>query len=338
MRLLEFDYFEPESLGEAVAKVGELKDNYQIIAGGTDLLTALKQRLITPSGLLSLDKILSLKEIKEENGLLVIGAMCTLEDLLCSDLVAEKFPALKHAAREVGSPLLRPLATIGGNVCLNTRCRFYNQSQFWRSTREKCFKAGGDICHVTNKQGSCMATFSADLPPVLIAYGAKIRLAGPEGTRTLPLDQFYTAEGRNPHKIMAGSGEILTGIEVPLPTPQVNCIYQKFRMRESIDFPVLGVAVMLKLANGKPGKHGVNGVICADACLVITGAEPAPVIAVRARKELLQQELEMNLLSKVAQIAASEIHPIKTSLISPRYKREIAKIVITEALKKAGGI
>lgn len=329
MRLLEFDYLEPESLEDAAIKMGEFNGNCQVIAGGTDLLIALKQRLTAPSGLVSLDKIPSLRDIKEKNGVIVIGAMCTLEDILCSELIAKKLPALKQAAWEVGSPLLRSLATIGGNVCLNTRCRFYNQSSFWRSARETCFKAGGGICHVTNKQESCVSTFSADIPPALIAYGANIRLVGPGGERTLPLDQFYTADGRFPHKILAGSREILTEIEVPVPTAQVGSTYHKYRLRESIDFPLLGVAVMLKLHDGK---------FCEDARLVITGAESAPVEAVRAREELLHHELEPDLLATVAKTAASEIHPIKTSLVSPRYKREVAKIIVTEALKKAGGI
>ncbi|NMB35827.1 MAG: hypothetical protein GX989_06015 [Firmicutes bacterium] len=332
MRLLEFDYFEPRNLEDAVTKVREFDGNYQIIAGGTDLLTALKQRLSAPAGLVSLDHISSLKDIWEEDDVITIGAMCTLEDVLSSSLIAEKLPALNQAAWDVGSPLLRPLATIGGNICLNTRCRFYNQSSFWRSSRDTCYKAGGNICHVTNKRDSCVATFSADIPPVLIAHGARVRLAGPKGVRTLPLEQFYTADGRFPHVIMAGSGEILQEIEVPLPAPQVSCVYHKFRMRESIDFPVLGVAVMLKLGEKKSGKY------CEDACLVITGAEPAPVEAVQAREELLHRRLEPGLLARVAEIAASEIHPIKTSLISPRYKREIAKIIVTDALKKAGGI
>lgn len=332
MRLLEFDYFEPESLEGAVAKVREFDGGCRVLAGGTDLLTALKQRLSVPVGLVSLDHISSLRAIKEENGKIVIGAMCTLEDILSSALIAEQLPALNQAARDVGSPLLRPLATIGGNICLNTRCRFYNQSFFWRSSRDTCFKAGGNICHVTNKRDSCVATFSADIPPVLIAHGARIRLAGSDGARTLPLEQFYTADGRFPHVIMAGSGEILQEIEVPLPAPQVSSVYLKFRLRKSIDFPVLGVAVMLELAEKGSGKY------CEDARLVFTGAESGPVEAMQAREELLQQELKPDLPARVAVTAASEIHPIKTALVSPRYKREIAKIIVAEALKKAGGI
>lgn len=329
MRLLEFDYFEAENLEDAVAHLKKYNGSCQIIAGGTDLLTALKQRLYTPACLVSLDNIPSLKNIKEENGAIFIGAMCTLEDIINSELVAKKLPALKQAAWEVGSPLLRSLATIGGNICLNTRCRFYNQSSFWRSSREKCFKAGGSICHVTNKQESCVATFSADMPPVLIAYGASVRLIGPKGTRLLPLRQFYTANGRFPNEILAGSGEILTEIEIPTPSSQTNSIYHKFRLRNSIDFPLLGVAVLLILDKGK---------FCKDARIIITGAGSAPIEAVEAREKLLQQELEPQLIDAAAQIAASEIHPMRSSFVSPRYKREIAGVVLAEALEKAGGI
>ncbi|MGI6327750.1 MAG: FAD binding domain-containing protein [Dethiobacteria bacterium] len=329
MRLLEFDYFEAENLEDAVAQLKKFNGSCQIIAGGTDLLTALKQRLYTPACLVSLDKIPSLKSIKEENGAIIVGAMCSLEDIISSELIAEKLPALKQAAWEVGSPLLRSLATIGGNICLNTRCRFYNQSSFWRSSRETCFKAGGSVCHVTNKQESCVSTFSADIPPVLIAYGASVRLIGPKGTRLLPLRQFYTANGRFPNEILAGSGEVLKEIEIPTPSSQTNSIYYKFRLRDSIDFPLLGVAVLLILDKGK---------FCTDARIIITGAGSAPVEAVKARERLLQQELEPELIVTVAQIAASEIHPMRTSLVSPRYKRGVARVVLAEALEKAGGI
>ena len=325
MRLLEFDYLEPESLEDAAIKMGEFNGNCQVIAGGTDLLIALKQRLTAPSGLVSLDKIPSLRDIKEKNGVIVIGAMCTLEDILCSELIAKKLPALKQAAWS-RFPLCAPH---DWRKCLfKHEMPFLNQSSFWRSAWKHVLRPEA-VFAITNKQESCVSTFSADIPPALIAYGANIRLVGPGGERTLPLDQFYTADGRFPHKILAGSREILTEIEVPVPTAQVGSTYHKYRLRESIDFPLLGVAVMLKLHDGK---------FCEDARLVITGAESAPVEAVRAREELLHHELEPDLLATVAKTAASEIHPIKTSLVSPRYKREVAKIIVTEALKKAGGI
>ena len=328
MRLQDFDYFDPVTMDEAVERLAQ-NGNGAIIAGGSDLLVALKRRLQNPAYLLSLEKISSLRDIRSNEDKLTIGSMVTLDEIIKSSFVKEKLPALKQAAWEVASPLLRYLATIGGNVCLNTRCRFYNQSQFWRSTRGPCFKVGGESCHVTGKIGKCFAAFCADIPPALIVYGASVRLAGPKGVRTIPLENFYSGEGRFPNVIAVGSREILTSIEIPLPQKGLRSVYRKFRLRDSIDFPLIGVAAALKVdAQNRTEEVKV-------AC---TGTVSAPVTIKSMENVLGGAVLEPELIWKAAAAGAAELHPLRTSLISPRYKREITRVVMAEAIAEAGGV
>lgn len=327
MRLSEFDYYEPETVEQAVDMMGQ-DGKGEVIAGGTDLLVSLKQRLQVPDYLVDLENIPSLREIKVYDGVISIGALCTLNEIINSSIIKEKLPAFKKAAGEVGSPLLRSIATVGGNICLNTRCRFYNQSLFWRSTRGPCYKAGGEKCHLTGKKEACYSAFSADIPPVLIAHDCKIRLTGPQGVRTVPLQDFYTGDARFPNLLLKGSGEVLTSVEVPLPHFRTSSTYRKFRLRDSIDFPLIGAAVLLQLDENS---------VCEDVRVVCTGTPARPVKIGAAQNELVGSRLDENALFAAAKSAAAEIHPLKTDLVSPRYVREVSKVVIAEALSEAGG-
>jgi len=328
LRLLEFEYFEPENLQEAINLISGFNSRYGIIAGGTDLIIAMKQRLRNFECLISLDKIPALKKIREETGNIIIGSMNTLEDIVNSELIKEKLPALKQAAWEVGSPLLRSIATIGGNICLNTRCKFYNQSEFWRSSREPCCKAGGHQCHVTNQKDACYSTFVADTVPALIAYGASIKLAGTDEIRKLALAEFYTGDGRAPNQLIKGNNELLTEIAIPIPTDNVRSVYHKYRVRESIDFPLIGVAVMMKIKEEK---------ICQDARIVLTGVGSAPMETKLAREKLIGRQLNPELITGAAATAVTEIHPVKTNLEAPNYKRIIAQLMVEKAMLDVGG-
>ncbi|MCL2336713.1 MAG: FAD binding domain-containing protein [Firmicutes bacterium] len=327
MRLPEFAYLAPEDLQEAINLIGKYKNQYAILAGGTDLMIKMKQRLRNAPYVISLDQIAPLKTIREEASRIIIGPMNTLDEIINSPIIKAKLPALRQAAWKVGSPLLRAVATIGGNICLNTRCRFYNQSDFWRLSREKCFKAGGHICHVANKMAVCYSGFVADTVPALIAYNAIITLAGAGGTRKLPLADFYTGDGRRPNQIQRGSNEILTEIEIPVPGDDEKTVYCKYRVRESIDFPVVGAAVTVK----KDARQQ-----CLDARIILIGVGSAPLEAKLARDKMVGRSLDADLIAEVAATAAAEIHPVKTDLVAPSYKRKIARVVVAEALRAAG--
>ena len=328
MHLPDIVYLSPNKTTEALEVIEDCGNSCSVIAGGTDLMVALKQRLQTPKYLIGLENIPEFKKIEEKDESIRLGPMNTLDEISSSDLIKTKLPALSQAAREVGSPLLRSQATIGGNVCLNTRCRFYNQSQFWRSTREKCYKAGCSYCHVTKHKEKCNDAFVADIVPVLIAYGENIKLAGLAGEKMLSLKEFYTGDSCFPNQILNGDRVILTEIDIPIPKNNIRSVYKKFRFRRSIDFPLVGVAVSLDLDENNR---------CRDINILLTGVGSAPVEIKKAKKELLGQRWDDELVSSVASLASQEIRPLKTNLVSPRYTREIASLKIKEALQEAGG-
>lgn len=328
MHLPKFQYREPGGLDEALNLLAEHQGRCKVIAGGTDLLVALKQRRHLPKYLISLDKLAPLKGIREIDGVFTIGALTTMAELIAAPLIQDRLPGLAQAAREVGSPLHRSLATIGGNLCLDTRCRFYNQSSFWRSARPTCCKMGGKVCHVTNKQNACFATYAGDMAPLLIALRASVKLASSRGERVLPLDRFYTDNGRHPNQ--AQDTEILTEIQMPAPAGGVTGTYKKYRERAAIDFPVVGVAVALQMDQPTG--------TCRDLKIVITGAGSRPVEASLAAQKLLGQELRSELIAEAATTAAKEIRPVKTSHITPRFKRQITSLLVEETIKELGGI
>ena len=184
------------------------------IAGGTDLVPNMKHRLFEPKHLVALKGIAELKGIREEDGALRIGAAETLTSVASNPSVRARFPALADAAGHVAGPQLRNAGTLGGNLCLDTRCTYYNQTAFWRGALGYCLKKDGDVCHVTRVGKKCVAAHSADTPPVLMVLDAVAVLVGPEGRREIPVRDFFVADGiantrREP-------GEIVTEIRIPL--------------------------------------------------------------------------------------------------------------------------
>lgn len=330
MHLPKFEYLEPEVISEAVSLLEKYRGKCSILAGGTDLLVAMKQRRQTPKYVLSLAKIAALKQIKIEAGMISIGPLATLEEVVASADIRAKLPLLAQAAWEVGSPLLRTVATIGGNLCLDTRCSFYNQSEFWRGARPDCHKAGGVTCHVTNKENVCYSTFSGDIAPALIALNAQIRLVGNGGERVLPLTQFYTGVGRTPNLLVAGDNEVLAEIIVPLPADGTRGSYRKYRFRESIDFPLVGLAALLRIDQ----RDGT----CQEARLVISGVGSCPVQAIEAGNKLIGQKLNVETIAAAAEMAAVEVRPVRTDRVAPQFKKKIVRTMVTEVITELGGV
>ena len=250
MLLPTFELHQPASLKEAIALAAKLGDDFDYISGGTDLLPNYKCGLNSKSNIISLAKVAELKTLSARE----IGAGVTLVEL---ERNGEIPPALAEAAGRVASPLLRESATIGGNLMLDTRCHFFNQSFFWRSALGYCLKADGDVCHVIPKitvdgksvvnDKICVATHSSDLAPMLIALGAEATLVGPQGERTLKLHEFYRGDGIERFDLKPG--EILARVTLPEWAADARAGYMKLAPRRSIDFPVLGVAAALHLAD-----------------------------------------------------------------------------------------
>ena len=320
MRLPKFEYIEPKTLKEASkALVLNIKGSV-LLAGGTDLLVLMKQRLLQPTRVINLKAVPGLNHISQGKEELRIGALTTLHDLTSSSLLVERYPALVQCAREVGAYGHRVMGTLGGNLCQGNRCRYYNQSVFWRSTRPPCHKAGGIACYVVPKSGQCHSAYCGDIAPVLIALGARVIAIGPQGERTFPLKKLYTQNGKKP--LALKQGEILKETEIP--SPAGKTLFFKWRLRSSIEFPILSLALNLD-RNGE-GK-------IKRTRIVFSGVEPGPVEASEAEKLLKGSTLSDPLIEKVSHWVTKEISPMRTSTVSPAYKRKMAGILLKQALE-----
>jgi len=340
MSLPEFKFVRPQSLSEAVAilqqhspaadplaprRPPEERGGIEIIAGGTDLIPSMRQRLFEPEFVLDIRAIRELRGIREvPGGDLELGALTTLTEIERSAIIRQRYPVLAEAARTVASPVIRNMATIGGNICLDTRCVWYNQSLQWRKSCGFCIKKDGDLCHVAPGGQKCWAAFSADTPPALLCLEAEIEIAGPAGPRRLPLSELYTGEGDA--RINLRRNEILARIILPRRTANWRGAYRKLRIRGSIDYPLAGVAVAIEN----------NGHI-QQANIAITGVNPAPVLVKRAGGLLAGKALSESLAAEAADLAARTAKPLTTSALTPEYRREIVRVFTRRALMEAGG-
>jgi 4-hydroxybenzoyl-CoA reductase subunit beta len=267
LRLPLFGSASPTTVAELVSAMS--RPGARLLAGGTDLLPNLKHRLEAPEILVSIDKIDALREIRWNDGAyLSIGAGVTLSQLAENNEVGARFPSLVKAAGLVASPLIRNMATLGGNVNLDTRCKYVNQSEFWRSAIGGCLKSDGDVCHVVPKGRSCVAAMSSDCVPVLISLGAYLLQVGPEGEREVSLGDYYSSNGIKHTR--ADPGEITAEIRVPLHAVATRATYSKWTVRKSIDFPLVSIAMNFELA-----EDSVDATITdATLCLGVLAAKP----------------------------------------------------------------
>jgi len=324
MRLPKFEHFQPESLEEALDLLSEHGEEANVMAGGTDLLVSMKHRLLTPKYLLNL-KGLGLDFIEEGKEGLRIGALTRLVDIIKSPLVRERFPVLAQSAGYVSAPPLQNMGTLGGNLCLNTRCFFYNQSQFWRQARPLCFKTGGEMCHVVKGGDHCYSVYQGDLAPVLIALEAKVKLAKKGSEWVVPLLDLYTGKGEKP--IVLEAGEILTEVEIPAPAAPWGGDYQKLRYRGAMDFPLVGVAAVLTW----------NGGSCARAKVVLTAVASAPVVVEEAGRLLEGQKPDGEVIARAAEAAYEVTHPVANVGSTPLYRRKMVRVMTERAIANARG-
>jgi 4-hydroxybenzoyl-CoA reductase subunit beta len=325
MRLPKFEHLQPESLEEALDLLDVHGEEAKVIAGGTDLLVSMKQRLFTPRYLLNLKGLAELDFIEEGEEGLRIGALTRLTTLIKSPLVREKFPVLARAASYVSAPPLQNMGTLGGNLCLNTRCFFYNQSQFWRHARPLCFKTGGEICQVVKGSDHCYSVYQGDLAPVLIALGARVKVAKKGSEWVIPLLDLYTGRGEKP--IALEAGEILIEVEIPAVGASWGGYYQKLRYRGAMDFPLVGVAAVLDW----------NGGSCARAMVVLTAVSSAPVVVEEAGKLLEGQKPDEEAITRAAEAAYEVVHPVANIGSTPLYRRKMVRVMAKRAIANAGG-
>ena len=323
LRLPPYRYHRPDSVSEATGLMGEYGSNAMYVAGGTDLLPNMKHRLFEPAHLIALKGLPELRGVREEHGHLCIGAAETLSAISQNHEIVTRFPALADAAGHVAGPQLRNMGTIGGNLCLDTRCTYYNQTEFWREALGYCLKKDGTVCHVTKVGKKCVAAHSADTPPVLMTLGAVATLVGQEGTREVPVRDFFVTDGiYNSRRTPA---EIVTELRIPLESATRKQGYAKLRQRKSIDFPLLTVAVAADLeADGTV--RSIDGVVTALGARprVLTGWEDVAV----------GRSFDAELVEELAERAHRQCHPLENLIVDAEWRRAMVPVYVRRALEK----
>lgn len=323
LRLPPFQYHRPRSLEAAVGLLSELGTEALPVAGGTDLIPNMKHGLFTPRHLVSLREVAGLRGIRTDGDDLVIGSGETLASIATHPVVRLCVPALAEAASQVAGPQLRAMGTLGGNLALDTRCTYYNQTRFWREALGYCLKKDGDVCHVTKVGRKCVAAHSADTPPVLAVLGARVELAGAGGERVIPVRDFFVADGvwnsrRRP-------GEIITAVRIPLPDPRSRAVYRKLRQRRAIDYPLLTVALGARLEE--------DGTVSAlDGFVTALGSRPRDLAG--WEEPALGRRLDGQVMESLAERAFDRCHPLDNITVDAGWRRAMVRVQVRRALEE----
>jgi 4-hydroxybenzoyl-CoA reductase subunit beta len=321
LRLPPFRYLAPNSIEQAANMLAQEGEQAMLVAGGTDLYPNMKRRQFTPQVLIGLRGIGVFKSINgsPEQGM-SIGAGVTLTELANHPVILERYAALATAAGSVSTPQLRNMGTIGGNLLLDTRCNYYNQTEFWRNSIDYCMKKDGEVCLVAPGSPRCWAISSADTAPVLVSLDAQVRLSSVRGGRVIPVRELFRDDGMRPYT--RAIDEILSEIILP-PAGDWRSVYYKLRRRGSFDFPILGVAAALRFAD--------DGTI-ADARLTLGAVASHPVEATEAAKHMLGQHLTPELISEVATLASKRSKPLDNADLTINYRKQVTPVYIRRAL------
>ncbi len=318
LRLPLFEYRTPTSLAEAVAILSDSDGGAVIAGGGTDLFPKMKRRQTTPTTVVSLSAIPELSGIEiDSEGNCRLGASTPIAAVAASELVPAVVAA---AAAEIASPQIRNTATLGGNLCLDTRCNYIDMPELWREASGHCLKDGGDTCWVAPRGDRCWAISSTDLAPVVIALNGTLRLVGPRGEREIPAEALYRNDGIDYHD--RSDDEILT--QVMLPPFGGRATYRKLRRRGSIDFPLVGVAAAAHLDD-----RGTVGSIR----LVVGAVASAPLRATAAEEFLVGRQLTDEVIEEAARLASHHVRPQDNTDTGSRYRKWMTPVFVTRALQ-----
>jgi 4-hydroxybenzoyl-CoA reductase subunit beta len=324
--LADFQLFRPTTLDE-VLKVRTDHPDGRLLGGGTDLLVNIRRGIVAPESLIDITDVKELRAIHADAQRIEIGAAVTLAEVAAHPEIVRHYPVLAQAAACIAGPTHRNMGTVGGNLCLDTRCLFYNQSDWWRSANNHCLKTKGEICHVAPKsRGICFATFSGDLAPALMTLGAEVEVAGPAGARTLPLRGVYVGYARQDETITETRGdgkyylalrpgELITRVRATH-TPGLRSAYDKIRIRRSIEYPVTGVAVALRR----------QGDALVDLRVAFTGTNPRPVL-LEGTDALCGGVLDDRVFSGLDALVRDQIMSMKTTFTPGHYRRRVAGVL-----------
>lgn len=315
----EFRLLRPATAADAVRLHAEHAGS-RFVAGGTDLLPNMRRGLVSAPAVIDLTGVAELADLGVVDGTLRIGAGVTLECLAADDFVRSRFPALAQAAGSVAGPTHRAAATLGGNLCLDTRCMYYNQSEPWRKSIDYCMKIVGDTCRVATKSERCWAAFSGDVAPALLALGAEAHVLGVDGARRLPLAEFYRDDGMA--WLALASDELLVAVSVPV-AEGWHSTYEKIQVRGAIDFPLTGVAVALRR----------DGERIAGLRLACTGVSSRPEL-IGGLDALAGQPFDDAALALVEKQIKRGTQPMETTVTNVAYRRRATPVLAKRLLRR----
>src|SRR6266404_4873693 len=325
MRLPLFSFRAPRTLEEAARILHGEGPDAMPLAGGNDLLPNMKRRPQVPRTLLSLRNIDSLRAIHFDKSAARLGACLTLSDTASDPRLHNGATALVQAASQVATPHIRNMATLGGNLCLDTRCNYYDQTYEWRKSINFCMKKDGVTCWVAPSSPKCMAVSSTDTAPALMALGARVRLVSQSGEREISLAELYNNDGMN--YLHRKPDEILADVLLE-PLHDWRSTYWKLRRRGSFDFPVLSVAAAVRLASG--------GVI-EDARVVVGSVASRPLVADEAARFLVGRSLTTEIIAETAALAARIAKPLDNTDFDMSWRKKVTAEFVTYALRELRG-
>jgi 4-hydroxybenzoyl-CoA reductase subunit beta len=331
--LPEFELVRPATLDELVAARKKHRDS-RILGGGTDLVVNIRRGIVAPPVLIDINGVKELRRIKADARALEIGAAATLAEVAGHADVIRHYPVVAQAAGHIAGPTHRHMGTVGGNLALDTRCIFYNQSEWWREANHHCLKTTGEICHVAPKsRGVCFATFSGDLAPALLVLDAEIDIAGPAGRRAMPLADLYIGYARQDEPVTETRGdgkyflalrpgEIITAVRAA-DTSGLRSAYDKIRIRRSIEYPVTGVAVALRRQAEK----------LVDLRVAFTGTNPRPV-RLAGTAALCGGSLDERVYAGLDALTRDQIMAMKTTFTPGHYRRRVAGVLARRLVQR----
>ena len=305
--LPEFEYKRPESLEEFLHLLSDYKGEAVILAGGTDLVPRMKMGLEKRDFIIDIKDIEGLNYVRDEGKNVRIGALTIIYEIIKSKIIKDKYPALHEAATLTASENLQQRGTIGGNILQDTRCLYYNKPETWRKSFNPCFKTGGEICNAARGGKKCFAVYCGDLAPALISLGASVCLLGKKGEKEMPLEDIFSGDGKSPFSL--SSDDLVK--DVIIPSDKMRGGYEKLRMRKSIDYPVVNIA--LSMDAGDKGR------------LVVGSAGANPLIFNFSSSEELRQ---------IPEKAQNDMSTVNNMYLSPLYRKNMVRVLADKLLKR----
>ena len=325
-RLPRLKYHRPETIGEVLQIKKTYGENSIILAGGTDVIPMLKRRNISCDKVINIKRIKPLKEITydEKNGLNV-GAAVTLREVADHPVVSSTFPLLGKAVQSVAYNQIRNMGTLVGNICVDNKCTYFNQSDLWWQSRPDCFKRGGDRCYVVKGGKQCFALSAGDTVSALIALDASLTIVGTEGEQQKLLEDFYTGDGKNPHKL--DHNELVTSVHIPSPARGWKEGFLKKSQRGSVDFAIATLSVRLR----------TNGTGVEDVRIALNGVSTKPIRANEAEQYLIGKHIDGETINEAARVLLGEIKPLSSIGASIQVRRRTIDAMFNDLVEAIKG-